>query len=295
MLSVVREASGPTVLALLFMLSPGNGTAQTWLPSSAAGGPTPRTGQAAVMDPNTQRMIVVGGYASPNGQPSNAADVNDAWLLQLGTNEWVQLPSLPAAARDSHAPIYDPSTTNLTIFGGKNVGGMCFNDTWVLNGTSNAWTQVAGSGPASRGGASAVYDPVSNEMIIFGGRCNSTGYSDVWVLSHANGVNGTPVWTQLSPYGALPSPRSGQTAVYDPKLDRMTVFGGSSNGTLLNDAWVLYNANRMGTQRIRARIHFRRFSSNGDCRAMCRFRATTMATAGRTSPFSGPRPAPGLC
>ena len=308
MLKMAQYASGPASLALFFTLfSPATGGAQTWLQSSPSGGPTPRTEQAAVFDSNTQDMIVVAGYASPNGQPSGAADVNDAWLLQLGNGSWQQLPSLPAAPRDSHTAIYDPGTTNLTIFGGKNSVGACFNDAWVLFGATGAsptWMQVPGTGPAARGGASAVYDPVSNEMIVFGGRCNSTLYNDVWVLENANGngglptwrqvttsgtapsarafhsaaydwntntmtvfggrdssadrndvwvlsnanaIGGTPAWTQLTPYGVLPPARETQTAVYDPKLDRLTIFGGSSNGTLLSDAWVLYNANGMGS------------------------------------------------
>jgi len=293
-------------LALFFALfSPVQGAAQSWLQSTPTGGPTPRTEHAAVFDPNTQEMIVVAGFASPNGNVSGAVDVNDAWLLKTATNEWVQLPSLPAAARDSHTAIYDPTTTNLTIFGGKS-GTTCFNDAWVLFGATGPaanWVQVPGTGPAARGGASAVYDPVSNEMIVFGGRCNATLYddvwvlanangvggaptwrqlttsgtppsarayhsaaydwntntmtvfggrdssadqNDVWVLSDANGVNGTPTWTQLSPYGVLPPGRETQTAVYDPKLDRLMITGGTSNGTLLSDAWVLYNANGMG-------------------------------------------------
>lgn len=295
-------------LALFFALfSPAQGAAQTWLQSTATGGPTPRAGQAAAMDPNTREMFVVGGLASPNGQTGSAADVNDAWLLQMDSNQWSPLPSLPAAARDSASVIYDPATTNLTVFGGKSLPVSCYNDAYILfgaTGSSPTWVPVPGTGPAARGGASAVYDRVSNEMIVFGGRCNATLYNDVWVLenangdggvptwrqlttsgtppsarafhsaaydwntntmivfggrdsssadlndtwvlSNANGVGGTPAWTQLSPYGALPPARETQTAVYDPKLDRLMIMGGASNGPVVSDAWVLYNANGMG-------------------------------------------------
>src|ERR1039457_3882780 len=62
----------------------------------------------------------------------------------------------------------------------------------------------------------AVYDPNSNRMIIFSGNdCFSTSYNDVWVLSNANGLTGTPAWTQLTPTGASPSARYGASAVYD--------------------------------------------------------------------------------
>ncbi len=66
--------------------------------------------------------------------------------------------------------------------------------------------------------------------------------NDVWVLSNANGLGGTPVWTQLSPNPdpliGYPMPRSSHTAVYDNTNNRMTIFGGSNGSTTLNDSWV---------------------------------------------------------
>ncbi len=232
MLRVVRWTSGPAVLALfLSLLSPANAGAQQWLQLGPAGGPTPRTGQSAVLDPNTQEMIVFGGLASANGQPTGSADVNDTWVLQLGANpQWRQLPSLPGNARDEQSAIYDPATTNMIIFGGKNSSGACFSDTWMLTGATGAnptWTQLA-TGPAARAGASAIYDSFSNRMIVFGGRCNTTLYNDVWVLSNANGSGGTPAWTQLTPSGTAPSSRGYDSAVYDPNTNSMIIFGGTA-------------------------------------------------------------------
>jgi hypothetical protein len=71
--------------------------------------------------------------------------------------------------------------------------------------------------------------------------------SEVWVLSLADGSDGTPVWTKLSPSGAAPVPRSDHTAVYDAPRNRMIVFGGWSYSgatqTYYNDVWVLLRAN----------------------------------------------------
>jgi len=75
-----------------------------------------------------------------------------------------------------------------------------FNDVWVLanangSGGTPAWTQLhpkfAGDGlilPGSRTWFSAVRDPGTNSMIIFGGISFEAGYVIPWVLSHANGL-----------------------------------------------------------------------------------------------------------
>lgn len=94
---------------------------------------------------------------------------------------------------------------------------------------------------------SAVYDSATNTMIVFGGNdCFSTVFSDVWLLSNANGLGGTPTWTLLSSSGGSPAVQ-GHTAVYDPGANIMIVFGGS--GTVdsdTNETWVLSNANGTG-------------------------------------------------
>ena len=80
----------------------------------------------------------------------------------------------------------------------------------------------------ARSGHSAIYDPVRDRMVVFGGY-SGTGYTyflnDVWVLSLA----GMPAWTQLTPTGTPPSARYGHSAIYDPVRDRMVVFGGGSD------------------------------------------------------------------
>src|SRR5690349_17633852 len=86
--------------------------------------------------------------------------------------------------------------------------------------------------------------------IIFGG-FNFNGfstYSDVWVLSNANGLGGPPVWTQLQPIGGPPSGITEGAAIYDPVNNRMTAFGGADSSffNFTNAVWVLTNANGQG-------------------------------------------------
>ncbi|MGH9431815.1 MAG: kelch repeat-containing protein, partial [Terriglobia bacterium] len=97
----------------------------------------------------------------------------------------------------------------------------------------------------------AVYNPNLNVMIVFGGSDESGNrYNDLWVLSDANGLGGTPAWTEIFPTGGPPTARDSQSAVYDVADDRMTIYGGSCCGSgtstqILGDAWVLSNATGM--------------------------------------------------
>lgn len=68
------------------------------------------------------------------------------------------------------------------------------------------WTQLRPTGgpPSARAEHSGVYDPTSNRMIVFGGQAGFRFFNDVWILANANGLGGTPMWTQLNPTGGPP-------------------------------------------------------------------------------------------
>jgi hypothetical protein len=63
------------------------------------------------------------------------------------------------------------------------------------------------------------------------------------MLSNANGLGGAPVWTQVTASGTAIVPRFGSRAIYDSATNRMIVFGGSVQGSVTNETWVLSNAN----------------------------------------------------
>jgi hypothetical protein len=146
----------------------------------------------------------------------------------------------------------------MIVFGGGvlSCGSFCtlFNDVWVLSnangiGGTSAWTQLAPTGalPPGRAANGAVYDPTTNRMVIFGGGDDGLNdMNDTWVLANANGLGGTPQWTQLFPTGGPPSPREVMMIGYDPVANSMTVFGGSFN----SDLWILSNANGLGTSPV---------------------------------------------
>ena len=224
--------------------------------------PSPRSGQSAVYDPVTNRMIVFGGQLS-----YTFSSYNDLWVLTNangvgGAEKWIQLTPTGTLPRPRfvHGAAYDQANNRLIVFGGDDCSSNNFcevlNDVWVLsnaNGVSGtpAWTQLfpTGSGPSPRETMNGVaYDPGSNRLIVFGGTNGATTtFNDVWVLSDANGLGGTPAWSLLSPSGTAPSARSFSSVIYDPATNRLTMFGGrNSSNVFLNDLWILSDANGTG-------------------------------------------------
>ena len=106
---------------------------------------------------------------------------------------------------------------------------------------------TSGTKPNARVYAGGGYDPNSNTLIVFGGsNCSGQFLNDVWVLSNANGIGGTPTWSQLAPSGTSPQPRESGSAVYDPTHNVLTVYAGDAGGSPFSDVWTLSNANGSG-------------------------------------------------
>ncbi|MFZ0732892.1 MAG: kelch repeat-containing protein [Candidatus Sulfotelmatobacter sp.] len=230
-------------------------------------GPSLRFGHSAVYNPTSNREIIFGGGT---GFPGPC--VNDLWVVthlnsQGGSPAWKAYSAtgtLPPV-REGQVAVYDPNTNKMIVFGGTDCNGNYYNDLWILSNADGStatpsWAQVTpiGTGPSPRSQATAIYDSVNNVMTVFGGGSSTTAvYGDVWTLSNANGVTGTPTWIQLSPRGTAPAARMAQSAIYDATNNRMTIFGGSNNrGKVLNDGWILTYANGIGGTPSWMQIHF---------------------------------------
>jgi Galactose oxidase, central domain len=219
-----------------------------------------RGAAAAVYDQPTNSLIVFSG-GNFNAVPNDVIALSNA--NGIGTPDWTTVipdgaPGSPAA-RTFSTGVYDQANSRMIVFGGCSFsGGFCtnfLNDVWVLtnaNGVAGAptWEQLtpAGAPPAPRWAQGAAYDPVNNRMIIYGGDNQSVVFSDTWVLSNANGLGGTPTWTQLSPAGGPPEGQDTSSVVYDSTNNVLIEFAGTMNdfGQDTNSVWTLSNANGLG-------------------------------------------------
>jgi len=124
---------------------------------------------------------------------------------------------------------YYPPKKELVMFGGRRPGTI-FDDTWTRTGTT--WTlQTPTRSPSARTGASMVFDPASNQLLLFGGSATTgTGFSNqTWTW---NGTN----WTQLHP-ATSPPDREDQQMAYDAATKTVILFSGFHGTGYWDDTW----------------------------------------------------------
>jgi uncharacterized repeat protein (TIGR02543 family) len=198
-----------------------------WGPVPSATLPSARVGASVAWDPVRHRVLMFGGFAG--GQY-----FSDVWQFTVAEG-WTQIATAGSAPspRDAAGLIYDPVRDRMLVVAGNSNSPP--NDVWALSlGSTPTWSQLAPTGtpPAGRFAFSAIYDPVRDRVLLFGGYPLT---NETWALSLA----GPPSWALLSPSGSLPAARYAQVGIYDPVRDRMLIQGGSNLSAVFSDVWAL--------------------------------------------------------
>lgn len=136
--------------------------------------------------------------------------------------------------------VWVASTGHFILFGGSTAVdhgtkvAYELNDTWEL--VDNRWIELhPAHTPGARRGHVMIYDPVRDQVVLFGGRRGTTDLNDTWIFRNGD-------WTRLNPFNS-PSNRVVPGAAYDVNRDRIVLFGGtqiSADGktnTALHDTW----------------------------------------------------------
>lgn len=192
--------------------------------------PAGRSYHTAAFDTARHRFLVFGGY--------NGAYYDDTWALGLaGAPAWAPVHPLTTTitSRLEHTAILDPKRDRMLVFGGYD--GAWKNDVWSLplsGGSGWSLFTPGGTPPGPRIRHSAIYDPMRDRMLVFGGQnFIQVTMNDTWALDL-----GSDTWSAVPTTGGPPGVRLNHVAVYDPVRDRMLVHGGT-NGATLRDTWAL--------------------------------------------------------
>jgi hypothetical protein len=203
------------------------GTAGTWadtstgwynLTSVSSTNPMARAEAAMTYDATTAQVVLFGGVAAgsnylgdtwvwgpfggsgSNGSSGgNGTGRGNATGLQPGWNLLTNLSQSPSL-RDMASMAYDPALGEVVLFGGYYPSIMPLGDTWTF--AHDQWTDLAlnqTAAPAPRWGARMIWDPASQQLVLFGGRNLTQFFNDTWTFS-ASG------WSRV-PTSHAPSPR----------------------------------------------------------------------------------------
>jgi N-acetylneuraminic acid mutarotase len=138
---------------------------------------------AAALDPKTGLFIMNGGF------DEKFQVRTETWIYEVDNDKWRD-PINGKRFTDAHTGVWDPTIGRMIAFGGANPeqGAKGHDDARTFDPAKDAWStlEVKGDKPAGRAYHSAVWDPTSNSMIVFGGTANQ--FSDppcentVWIL-----------------------------------------------------------------------------------------------------------------
>ena len=205
-----------------------DGQTWAWSQLSVLGAAVPRARHAAVLDPSTRWMWVIGGLSEGAGAAVAALD--------LQTQKWItSLPDGPgwrAGVAAAYEPSVDGGAGRIVVFGGRSPSGELLGDTWVLDLDELGWIPVpAAIGPPPREDHRMATVPGGGVMLYGGAGATSDGLADLWRFDSKT-LTWVPVLTGLSPPGR-------RNAAFVSTGDGAVLVGGRSDGEAREDAWKL--------------------------------------------------------
>jgi cysteine-rich repeat protein len=203
-----------------------------WKNTTPAASPTPRYGATSIFAPSTGKMFLLGGF--------NTKVQSDFWNYSAG--KWALSNNTKPAARAYMQGAYSPTARSLLMF-----GGYAQADTWEWQ--ANTWrdgkctypSTVCPILPASRVNAMLVFDSSNQRYLMFGGAIAGSGFTDeMWTYrSETPNTPITPDWKKLTLATPLVTPpkRNAMSAFYDPRRNRVVMFGGVNAEGTFQDTW----------------------------------------------------------
>jgi len=161
--------------------------------------------------------------------------------------DWtLRSPATSPSARED--PAMAQFGDKVLLFGGFDSSGTgrVLDDTWLWDGTN--WTQITSFGifgtgphPPARSNASMAFDPVSNQVVLFGGvGAGNVTLGDTWTFTLASNAflrRSFFSWGQPS-VSQSPPARHHAAMEFDPNTDTIILSDGAqTNGANLSDTW----------------------------------------------------------
>ncbi len=189
--------------------------------------PSPRSSAAMATDEKNGQVLLFGGTED------YWETMGDTWAWN-GV-EWIKKrPSTSPSPRHSAAMAFNGR--DVLLFGGYNYDSVediehYYDDTWIWDGED--WRKIdtqPGATPPGRYSAAMAYNPLTGQVVMFGGNGEIDTLGDTWVW------NGE-AWNRVDPREGDPSPRYGASLAFDGK--KILLFGGFTKaGLTSNETWL---------------------------------------------------------
>jgi len=205
-----------------------------WLQVSAAdpgwdGNPPPQIGAGLAYDPLRAETILYGGIVPTEGLNVGRSDETWAWDGEA----WTRLePEDPEGdgnppGLDNLSLAYSRANGALLLHGGLTAQGVV-SETWLWNGSGwRLWEEKdpeGDGGPGARDEYAMAFDPVSEQVLLYGGRNSQESLDDTWAWTGDS-------WRRLVPDDSQPDgnppPLVGAAMACDPVRNRMVLYGGN--------------------------------------------------------------------
>jgi N-acetylneuraminic acid mutarotase len=205
-----------------------------WKMMSPAEKPGGAGGGDMVYDSRADRAILVVG-ANPVTPNYFDNQITQTWAYDYNADAWTRLADAPFIGNIGHRMAYDSKSDKIILFGGLTVleeyKYTLFNETWVYDYTSNAWTQMQPKlSPEPRNYGGMAYDPKADRTIICGGGDFEKAFKPLWGYDY-----NTNTWEEIN-YDNGPTERDYNGFVYAEKADRFILYGGFNDGT--DETWI---------------------------------------------------------
>jgi PKD repeat protein len=202
-------------------------TADVWSKLAATGGPPGTTD--VVFDPKGNRILAFGGAAGYYGGAAFTT-YNDLWAFDLTAQTWSKLTTTNPPPTRGWPQMALSTASNVLMISGGFSGAMDANgnyqgrtDTWVLDLSTLAWTQLANAAaPSTSYSNHMAYDPVNDVFLMASGQTPTNlgyGYQCAMYALKYQGPQGNNVPTPpVNPvpaydFSKLPKPTNNWTSV----------------------------------------------------------------------------------
>lgn len=200
---------------------------QTWTRHDGSG-PRGREGAGMVYDAARGKVVLFGGATA------GPEIVGDTWEWDGQT--WTQVATSGPPARFPAGTGYDPIRQQVVIYGGHDIRTgeeiVFFDDFWAWDGVTWQELPPAELQPGVRVATSFVFDPLREQILMFGGSDLETFRTDIWGWDGAQ-------WALVAAETGMPTRSGFNIVAYDPERHIYVLFGGVDRpgGTVVGETW----------------------------------------------------------